>query len=645
MKKSIILGILIIIATLMAVNVSALIPGCGGAVPCVCGDSLTSSRTLTAADNLTGCIGNGLTINIAGLTLNCNGELINGSGANVGVTINADSTTITGCTITNFQTGIYVADTSGHTITSNTIIANGIFAPAPPSGIHLDNVNDSTISNNNLSNNDYGVHMTDSNSNTFEENIVNWNWYQAYYLNNCHDNTIDGGEVRHSNQHGSGDGIGGVFLTASDRNTIADLDMNDNTGGAIYMSASDNNIIELNNIYDNCGLERQIYITNCYGTLIQNNDIVDGTGNGIEIFSSDYVRILNNNILRNGQFGIGISTGGEPTSDHVIRGNTINDNIAPGIYLSGEDNVTIDDNTIRNNAYGVYLTNSIFNFITSNTIENNTEDGISMDPNSYNNTINSNRVCYNLGGGEPQPDTDIHNDGNDNTGDGNTCDTVSNWNDDGTTNCTRVCSWRPAATTGGGGKPYEQDIEGDIGSGDSFTTHRGTNMKFHYDGYEYIMEVDKYTAHYETITITIGRKTYEIKLGETLHIDLDGDGQPDISVTYEGVNPNSVPAEVILKVEPYTQGTTSSQPVALQIEEEVVDGQPIIVVKVSEPKVEHVVMIDDAPSDKLLKSIKVRRLTPTLDTGRIAGGITILAISILGVLGMGYFFTRKKQKP
>ncbi len=643
MKKGILLGILFIIATLMAVNVIAAPAGtCGGATPCGCDYELNVSRTLTAADNLTNC-DNGLRMSTDGVTLDCDGFNITGDGDGTGIDVYGDDVTIIDCTISDFQTGINAMGVSGLSITGSTLHDNGVVV-LDTSGVHLDGVDDSTISNNNISGNDYGVYMENSNDNTFEENIVNDNWYQAYYLSDSHNNTIDGGEVSSNNKdpfsQGGADGFGGVYLTGSTGNTIADLDMDDNTNGAIVMIfSSDNNIIEDNNIFDNCGLERQIFINDCYGTLIQNNDILNGTGHGIEIYDSVFARILNNNINGNGGAGVYITAlGAEPVSDHVIRGNTINDNNNDGIRLNNEDNVTIDDNTIRRNNMGIYLSDSILNFITSNTVTDNTEDGLVMDRDSDDNTVNSNRFCDNLGGEDE--DTDLVNYGSDNTGDGNTCDTATGWNDTGTTNCTRVCSWRPSTGgNGGSGDPPTEEI--DLG-GDTKKTGRGTTLQFDFGGGQYGLYIEGYGAHHEYLTIKIGRITYNIGLDETLDIDLDGDGEPDISVTYEGTDANTVPSEVSLKVEPYTESTTSTQPVALTLIEDKVTGEPIIVVKVVEKITE--VVLEDIPSpvDMVLKKIDVNKVRTTLDEGRMAGGIMLLTITILGVFGLGYFIIKRK---
>lgn len=54
---------------------------CGGATACQCGDELTTSRTLTATDNLTGCFSNAvLTINASHVILDCNKFTLAGNG-------------------------------------------------------------------------------------------------------------------------------------------------------------------------------------------------------------------------------------------------------------------------------------------------------------------------------------------------------------------------------------------------------------------------------------------------------------------------------------------------------------------------------------------------------------------------------------
>ncbi len=525
---------------------------------------------------------------------------------------------------------------SNNTITNNKINNTG---GGSGCGISLNREDENTIEDNELWFNYRGICLYSSWDNTLTDNEVFNSTSYGVYMTDGDANTITGGEISDN------DGAGIYMISGSDNNTISDIEMHDDTGGAINIYSSQGNTIEDNNIHNNCGLVHQIYLTNTYNTLIQNNDINDGTGIGIDIVGSDYVRILNNDILRNGNAGVYIN-GQAVGSDHVIRGNTISNNGGDGIYMTDEDNVTIDDNTISNNGNnGISLVDSILNFITGNTIEDNTEDGLNMDGNSDFNTVNSNRMCDNLGGGgmeDQVPLTDIHNEGTNNTGDSNTCDTATGWNDDGTENCTRVCSWTPPSNGGGGSnKPPEQEI--DLGDNSTTKTKRGTKVVFNYGGAEYGMMIEGYGSNYEFLTIKIGRETYTIGLGETIHIDLDGDGEPDISVTYEGVNANTVPSEVMLKVEPYVASTTSSQPVALTLSEDPVTGEPIIVVKVVE-KVTATVLEDiTSPVDVILKKINVNRVKPTLDMSRMAGGILLLALSIMGVLGLGFFIKEKKH--
>jgi len=98
---------------------------CGGSISCSCGDTLNESRTLNASDSLTGCPDTGLIINGTGITLDCAGYVINGSGGSstIGVKINygSDNTIVKNCKIHSFGTGIYGNASFGMNITNNTI--------------------------------------------------------------------------------------------------------------------------------------------------------------------------------------------------------------------------------------------------------------------------------------------------------------------------------------------------------------------------------------------------------------------------------------------------------------------------------------------------------------------------------------------
>ncbi len=110
-------------------NVAHIQADCGGATACQCNDALTSSRTLTATDNLTGCfLGRALTINVSHVVLDCDGRVIasNGTGT-LGVVVDTGVTNVTirNCNIDNFsQQSLRFLNSSGN----NSVVENVNFS-------------------------------------------------------------------------------------------------------------------------------------------------------------------------------------------------------------------------------------------------------------------------------------------------------------------------------------------------------------------------------------------------------------------------------------------------------------------------------------------------------------------------------------
>jgi len=107
---------------------------CGGSTPCNCGDTLTSSRTLNTADDLTGCtVSPALTIGSNSVTLDCNGHSISRSGSTSGIGVyiyDKDYVTVEDCIISGFLYGIYNRYGQDNTYDDNIMISctRGIYA-------------------------------------------------------------------------------------------------------------------------------------------------------------------------------------------------------------------------------------------------------------------------------------------------------------------------------------------------------------------------------------------------------------------------------------------------------------------------------------------------------------------------------------
>ena len=101
------------------------------------------------------------------------------------------------------------------------------------------------------------------------------------------------------------------------------------------------------------------------------------------------VEIKNCEISNNLQDGMTIVN-----STVKVQNNVIANNSQSGIYVTGDNQVTIQNNTIRSNAYGILLTGNLISGVnlTQNTVLSNTQSGIQLDADAYNNIV----VLYNV---------------------------------------------------------------------------------------------------------------------------------------------------------------------------------------------------------------------------------------------------------
>lgn len=395
-----------------------------------CGETLTTSWTMTENDDLTSCMG-GTAISLStGVILDCNGYEISGDGATgTGVDL-SDSTQVKNCiihdvayglsasgpnnmvidnnTIYNTESAIYLSPDSGYVnITNNSIydssdiainfyggstnvltiedneiqeIANyGMYFDIPVTGNSV--INRNTINN---VNDGIGIYAIGLDNVDFIDNDINGSYNSGIIFDSSSNNTISGGEIGNNNL-GSGS-HGGIYLTSSsNNNTITGVYMHDNAVlGAIAIDDSEDNILEGNNINNNCGNIRQIYLNSAGNTLIQNNNITDGTGKGIEIQNSEYTQILNNNITGNFDVGIYEEASSVTSAYTTISGNIISDNseqTAPsGAVQFSSVNATLTDNNFTvNSGRGIYAQSSYITMTNGNFIGN----GFGSDLNQY----------------------------------------------------------------------------------------------------------------------------------------------------------------------------------------------------------------------------------------------------------------------
>ena len=323
-------------------------------------------------------------------------------------------------------------------------------------GIKLDYVQNTTISNSNISSNArYGVYLHFSTNITVANNTV-WNSTYGISLTRSNNNAITGNLISDNHR--------GVTCWSSDGNIITDNNISRNWDG-IYLHDSRSTIV-MNNVMIEDGIfvfghllehwnnhtidtsntvngkpvyywkntiggkipagAGQVILANCSGVTVENQNVSNGSV-GIELgFSSG--NILANNTISNNHDGVylryswnitivnntGFSTDMDAFSLWYSNNNTIVANAASdnwnGIHLEYCANNTLADNTVANNNVGIFLSSSRDNTIANNSFSGNgaglylssSSDNMITGNNASDNglavildTSNSNKIMYN----------------------------------------------------------------------------------------------------------------------------------------------------------------------------------------------------------------------------------------------------------
>ncbi len=239
----------------------------------VCSQAIAQNTTLT--DDLLNCPNTGITIGADNITLDCDGHSIIGLGSYNGINIqNHNNVTVKNCNVTYFNYGIYLDSSYNNTLTNNTAINN------TDSGIYLGASYNNTLTNNTISNdlagsgNNYGIYLGASYNNILTNNTVsiyNWHYWNIYgiYLTSSNNNILTVNNV--SNNYGDMNGYG-IYLDSSNNNILTGNDATHNGGSfysgyGIYLTSSSSN-----NISDNTANKSYGY-SGGYGIYLQNSQI------------------------------------------------------------------------------------------------------------------------------------------------------------------------------------------------------------------------------------------------------------------------------------------------------------------------------------------------------------------------------------
>ena len=152
-----------------------------------------------------------------------------------------------------------------------------------------------------------------------------------------------------------------IFGVSSDNNTIAYNEMNANGFGVRFTNASTHNIVA-NNTITTWGFDFNIYIVGASNNnRISSNSVTNGGGTAIYVFDSQGT-IIANNTVKNSEYGITIY---QANQTHVMD-NLIGPNQEDGVSLATSTGCVITRNIFVND--GVFVYEAFGNTLADNTV-------------------------------------------------------------------------------------------------------------------------------------------------------------------------------------------------------------------------------------------------------------------------------------
>ena len=233
---------------------------------------------------------NSFVIQRGGITIDGAGYKIVGDGE-----FGIDLTTINQVTINNVQVegfywGIYLQQSSGNTITGNTLRNCG-------RGLVMINSTQNMISNNEFIDNDVGMELVYASNNVFRDNN----------LNNVNDIAIYGAELSH-------------YINDMDESNI----ISDNK--KIYYLVDQEDLIINSQTYPDAGF---IALVSCSNIIVENLELINN-GQGI-LLAGTTGSTISQNIITNDYTGIMLFS----SSTNIISGNTISRVSFLPVYIAG----------------------------------------------------------------------------------------------------------------------------------------------------------------------------------------------------------------------------------------------------------------------------------------------------------------------
>ena len=183
----------------------------------------------------------------------------------------------------------------------------------------------------------------------------------------------------------------GISLAECPNNSIFNNTCSNNSVG-IYLSSSNDNML-INNTANSNGVGIDLW--HCCNNTITNNNISSNRGDGIYLYNSSNCALTNNIILSN-RNGILSSL----SNNNTLTNNTANRNKDCGIFLHKSNNNTVTHNTLSNSSVGIAPLWSSNNNIYLNNFINNTDGNVHLMVNSTNIWNSTEKISYTYNGTE-----------------------------------------------------------------------------------------------------------------------------------------------------------------------------------------------------------------------------------------------------
>jgi parallel beta-helix repeat protein len=196
---------------------------------------------------------------------------------------------ISGNTLTNStaDVGVYVYGCSLNNFFGNNITRNA------DSSIRFDLSSDSTVSENNISENWNGVYLWYSSNITVSGNDITANIAYGVLLDNSGSNIVEGNNITDNSLIAGGSGIA---LSLSSNNVLSGNNIISNNYWGINPGSSNNNTISGNNIISN---NVGINFASSNFSIVSANNIIDNVYSGIYLESSSNNTFHHNNFINN----------------------------------------------------------------------------------------------------------------------------------------------------------------------------------------------------------------------------------------------------------------------------------------------------------------------------------------------------------